>query len=61
MMTTSKAFGSSNITDWVHGPSTSAPAPVVNEKQKKLNEAIDQFLKGEITAEQLEIVKKTLE
>ena len=61
MMTTSKAFGSSNINDWVHGTSTPTPTPVVNEKQKKLNEAIDQFLKGEITAEQLEIVKKTLE
>ena len=58
-MTTTGVFGTSTIHDPLRGP---APSPIPAEPTKAdiLRENIEKFIKGEITAAQLEVIKKSL-
>ena len=60
-MTTSGVFGASNYPDPIRG--NFPPSPTVPREPSKadvLRENIEKFIKGEITAAQLEVIKKTL-
>jgi len=62
-MTTTGVFGQSSIHDPLRGP---PPQPQTTQptqaelNDRLLREAVDKFLKGEITAVQLDALKKTL-
>jgi hypothetical protein len=55
-MTSTSVFGDSGIHDPLRG---SPPAPTLS-KDQILRENIEKFIKGEITGEQLEQIKKSL-
>ena len=61
-MTTSSTFGASNYPDPIRGnfAPTQPVAPKEVTKADILRENIEKFIKGEITAAQLEVIKKTL-
>jgi len=65
-MTTSSTFGVSNYPDPIRGNFGPTPQPVAPPAPKEITKAdilrenIEKFIKGEISAKQLEVIKATL-
>jgi len=58
-MTSSGVFGTSNFHDPLRGPAPTQTPPEPTNTDI-LRENIEKFIKGEITAAQLEVIKKSL-
>lgn len=65
-MTTSSTFGVTNYPDPIRGNFGPTPQPIAPPASKEITKAdilrenIEKFIKGEITAKQLEVIKNSL-